>query len=214
MEEIIKMITDNGIGMEPTDALLAFQRHATSKIYDDDDLFNIHSLGFRGEALPSISAVSEVELTTCHKDQEVGTYIHIKGGKLLEEKSMAAIREYMSDKTIRSSIYTFKKKEQPKDEKQKKTLRIEDSDELEKQIMTLVLSDEYQIVNDGWASVYITDSREMLLHARPAIFITDGNDGGMAMALGASEVIERPVVAGLLRKRLVRVLSDERRQGI
>lgn len=83
-------ITDNGIGMEPTDALLAFQRHATSKIYDDDDLFNIHSLGFRGEALPSISAVSEVELTTCHKDQEVGTYIHIKGGKLLEEKSMAS----------------------------------------------------------------------------------------------------------------------------
>ena len=127
---------------------------------------------------------------------------------------MAAIRKYMSDKTIRSSIYTFKKKEQPKDEKQKKTLRIEDSDELEKQIMTLVLSDEYQIVNDGWASVYITDSREMLSHARPAIFITDGNDGGMAMALGASEVIERPVVAGLLRKRLVRVLSDERRQGI
>ena len=131
-----------------------------------------------------------------------------------EEKIMAAIRKYMSDKTIRSSIYTLKKKEQPKDEKQKKTLRIEDSDKLEKQIMTLVLSDEYQIVNDGWASVYITDSREMLSHARPAIFITDGNDGGMAMALGASEVIERPVVAGLLRKRLVRVLSDERRQGI
>lgn len=131
-----------------------------------------------------------------------------------EEKIMAAIRKYMSDKTIRSSIYTLKKKEQPKEEKQKKTLRIEDSDELEKQIMTLVLSDEYQIVNDGWASVYITDSREMLSHARPAIFITDGNDGGMAMALGASEVIERPVVAGLLRKRLVRVLSDERRQGI
>ena len=76
--------------MEQADAILAFQRHATSKIYDDDDLFNIHSLGFRGEALPSISAVSEVELTTCHKDQEVGTYIHIKGGKLLEEKSMAA----------------------------------------------------------------------------------------------------------------------------
>lgn len=128
-----------------------------------------------------------------------------------EEKIMAAIRKYMSDKTIRSSIYTLKKKEQPKEEKQqKKTLRIEDSDELEKQILTLILSDEYQIVNDGWASVYITDSREMLSHARPAIFITDGNDGGMAMALGASEVIERPVVAGLLRKRLVRVLSDER----
>ena len=80
-------ITDNGIGMVPEDARLAFSRHATSKIYNDDDLFNICSLGFRGEALPSIASVSEVELRTCHKDNEVGTYIHIKGGKILEEES-------------------------------------------------------------------------------------------------------------------------------
>ena len=80
-------ITDNGIGMDSTDAKLAFERHATSKIYDDDDLFNINTLGFRGEALPSIASVSEVELKTCYKDNEVGTYIHIKGGKLLEETS-------------------------------------------------------------------------------------------------------------------------------
>lgn len=83
-------ITDNGIGMDKEDAKLAFQRHATSKIYDDDDLFSIQSLGFRGEALPSIASVSEVELTTCYKDSEIGTYIHIKGGKILEEKSAAA----------------------------------------------------------------------------------------------------------------------------
>ncbi|MBQ2873280.1 MAG: DNA mismatch repair endonuclease MutL [Bacilli bacterium] len=80
-------ITDNGIGMDSNDAKMAFQRHATSKIYSDDDLFNINSLGFRGEALPSIAAVSEVELRTCYKDNEVGTYIHIKGGKFLEENS-------------------------------------------------------------------------------------------------------------------------------
>jgi len=80
-------ITDNGIGMDNTDAKNAFLRHATSKIYNDDDLFNICSLGFRGEALPSIASVSEVELRTCHKDNEVGTYIHIKGGKILEECS-------------------------------------------------------------------------------------------------------------------------------
>lgn len=128
-----------------------------------------------------------------------------------EEKIMATIRKYMSDKTIRTSIYTTKKKEQSKKDTQKRTLRIEDSDELEKKILTLVLSDDYQIVNDGWASVYITDSKEMLSHAKPAIFISDGNDGGMAMALGASEVIDRPVVVGLLRKRLTRVLSEERR---
>ena len=80
-------ITDNGIGMDSLDAKTAFLRHATSKIYNDDDLFNICSLGFRGEALPSIASVSEVELRTCHKDNEVGTYIHIKGGKILEEGS-------------------------------------------------------------------------------------------------------------------------------
>ena len=80
-------ITDNGIGMDSSDAKNAFLRHATSKIYNDDDLFNISSLGFRGEALPSIAAVSDVELRTCFKDNEVGTYIHIKGGKMLEENS-------------------------------------------------------------------------------------------------------------------------------
>lgn len=80
-------ITDNGIGMDSNDAKMAFLRHATSKIYNDDDLFNINSLGFRGEALPSIAAVSDVELRTCYKDNEVGTYIHIKGGKILEEDS-------------------------------------------------------------------------------------------------------------------------------
>ena len=80
-------ITDNGIGMDSNDAHTAFLRHATSKIYNDDDLFNISSLGFRGEALPSIAAVSDVELRTCYKDNEVGTYIHIKGGKIIEEDS-------------------------------------------------------------------------------------------------------------------------------
>ena len=78
-------ITDNGIGMDNMDAHNAFLRHATSKIYNDDDLFNINSLGFRGEALPSIASISDVELRTCYKDNEVGTYIHIKGGKIIEE---------------------------------------------------------------------------------------------------------------------------------
>lgn len=78
----IKVI-DNGVGMDKTDAKNAFLRHATSKLYSDDDLFSIKTLGFRGEALPSIAAVSEVILKTCQND--IGTLIHIKGGKVLEE---------------------------------------------------------------------------------------------------------------------------------
>ena len=86
LREII--VTDDGIGMEKEDAVLAFQRHATSKLYTDDDLFSIHSLGFRGEALPSIAAVSDVELKTCQDD--IGTLIHIKGGKIIENKNSEA----------------------------------------------------------------------------------------------------------------------------
>ncbi len=81
-------VTDNGIGMDKDDALLAFQRHATSKLYTSDDLFRIQSLGFRGEALPSIASVSDVVLKTCQNKE--GTLIHIKGGKILENSSCEA----------------------------------------------------------------------------------------------------------------------------
>ena len=83
----IKVI-DNGIGMDRDDAILAFQRHATSKLYNVDDLFNISSLGFRGEALPSIASVSEVILKTCQSS--FGTLIHIKGGHIVEDTTCEA----------------------------------------------------------------------------------------------------------------------------
>ena len=83
----IKVI-DNGIGMDPSDAILAFERHATSKLFTSDDLFNINSLGFRGEALPSIASVSEIELKTCQDN--IGTFIHIKGGKVLSNTKCEA----------------------------------------------------------------------------------------------------------------------------
>ena len=77
-------VSDNGIGMDPDDAKLAFSRHATSKLKNLDDLFYIESLGFRGEALPSIASVSNVRLKT--SNGEIGTLITINGGKDLKEE--------------------------------------------------------------------------------------------------------------------------------
>ncbi len=83
----IKVI-DNGIGMDNIDAVMAFNRHATSKIKTEDDLYNINTLGFRGEALASIASVSEVTLKTC-KD-EIGTKVEINGGKLISVENSDA----------------------------------------------------------------------------------------------------------------------------
>ena len=77
-------VTDNGIGMDPDDAKLAFSRHATSKLKSLDDLFYIESLGFRGEALPSIASVSDVRLKTSNGKE--GTLITISGGKNLKQE--------------------------------------------------------------------------------------------------------------------------------
>jgi DNA mismatch repair protein MutL len=76
-------VTDNGCGMVRDDALLAFERHATSKIKDAEDLLNIHTLGFRGEALPSIASVARVLLETRASDEDSGTLVEIAGGKIL-----------------------------------------------------------------------------------------------------------------------------------
>jgi len=77
-------VSDNGSGMTPGDASLAFERHSTSKIREFDDLYRIVSMGFRGEALASIAAVSRVQLTTREKGKDLGTKVIIEGGDLLE----------------------------------------------------------------------------------------------------------------------------------
>lgn len=78
-------VIDNGCGMSETDARLCFERHATSKIKCADDLFKIRTMGFRGEALASIAAVAQVELSTRRKEDEVGTKIKIEGSKVTEQ---------------------------------------------------------------------------------------------------------------------------------
>ena len=75
-------VVDNGSGMSETDARMAFERHATSKIRSTEDIFHIATKGFRGEALASIAAVAQVELKTKKKDTDVGSVIYIEGGEL------------------------------------------------------------------------------------------------------------------------------------
>ena len=79
-------VIDNGCGMSETDARLCFERHATSKIKKAEDLFSIRTMGFRGEALASIAAVAQVELTTRREEDELGTKIHIEGSVVKEQQ--------------------------------------------------------------------------------------------------------------------------------
>jgi DNA mismatch repair protein MutL len=82
-------ITDNGCGMSPTDARMAFERHATSKINSANDLFCIRTMGFRGEAMASIAAIADVELRTKRMEDEVGTLIHIIGSEVKNQEPVA-----------------------------------------------------------------------------------------------------------------------------
>lgn len=78
-------VIDNGLGMSVTDARLCFERHATSKIRQAEDLFALHTKGFRGEALASIAAIAHVEMKTRQEQEELGTYIVIEGSKLVSQ---------------------------------------------------------------------------------------------------------------------------------
>ena len=82
-------VIDNGAGMSETDARLSFERHATSKIRKADDLFALHTMGFRGEALASIAAVAQVELKTRLRGSDIGTHLCISGSRVLSQEPTA-----------------------------------------------------------------------------------------------------------------------------
>jgi DNA mismatch repair protein MutL len=96
-------LTDNGSGMMRDDAMLAFERHATSKLSDVKDLLSIATLGFRGEALPSIASVSRLLLETRAREDQVGTAVEIAGGRLLRCDEAALVQG--STITVRDLFY-------------------------------------------------------------------------------------------------------------
>src|SRR3989339_201128 len=81
-------ISDNGSGMTKEDALISYKRHTTSKINNEEDLFSINSLGFRGEALASIAEISNLKIITKTFDSSLGTFIEVEGGKLIKEENI------------------------------------------------------------------------------------------------------------------------------
>ena len=85
------IVTDNGNGIPSEDVERAFERHATSKIYTTDELFRIRTLGFRGEALPSIASVSELTIETA-EDKKTGKHVYLKGGEIVENTSAQSRR--------------------------------------------------------------------------------------------------------------------------
>jgi len=85
-------VIDNGIGMSPTDARMSWERHATSKISQTEDIFKINTMGFRGEALASIASVAEVEMKTKREEDDLGTLILVEGSKVKKQEATAALR--------------------------------------------------------------------------------------------------------------------------
>ena len=85
-------VIDDGTGMTLTDARMSFERHATSKIRKSEDLFKITTMGFRGEALASVAAVSHVEQKTRVENEELGTSIIIEGSKIKSNEPIATIK--------------------------------------------------------------------------------------------------------------------------
>ena len=93
-------VADNGSGIHPDDIMLAFSKHATSKIETSDDLYDIHTLGFRGEALSSIISVAKLSCTTRTKDFETGTKVHCENSEVKQCETGCAVGTIMDIKDL------------------------------------------------------------------------------------------------------------------
>ena len=97
--------TDDGKGMSREDLLLCIERHATSKIASKEDLFNLNTYGFRGEALSSIAAVSKMIISTKRKDDSIGYSINVSGGKITNLKEIQKTRGDCKSKFFYYTLY-------------------------------------------------------------------------------------------------------------
>ena len=93
-------VIDNGRGMSETDARLCFERHATSKIKEAQDLFHLNTKGFRGEAMASIAAIAHVELKTKQQNEELGTCLKIEGSQVISQEVEATTKGRLRHKDV------------------------------------------------------------------------------------------------------------------
>lgn len=174
-------VSDNGVGMDRDDALLAVERYATSKIFTDDDLFAIKTLGFRGEALPSIASVSRFTMETRDADSPAGTMIEIDGGKLKNVTEIGA--PVGTQITVRQLFFNT-----PARRKFLKTVNTEMGH----------ITDVFSAISMAWPSVQFR-----LLHNDKTVKNLN------ASANPADRVID--LIGGDLRKQLVKIdLQDDK----
>ncbi|MBV9507479.1 MAG: DNA mismatch repair endonuclease MutL [Acidobacteriia bacterium] len=175
-------IADDGCGMLRDDALLAFERHATSKLRDVKDLLSISTLGFRGEALPSIASVSRLLLETRSPDETTGTSIEIAGGKILRCEEAALARGTVV--TVRDLFYNVPAR--------KKFLRTEQTELAH--IASLVT--HYSLAHPG-KTFRLTNAVTELLHVTPVATLRE-----RVYQVFGSQVLEELVEIGIREKEL------------
>ncbi len=205
---VLIRITDDGCGMGRDDALLAFERHATSKLRRSKDLLSIATLGFRGEALPSIASVSRVTLKTRAQGDDSGTVVEIHGGRLRDVRDEAMPPG--TSITVRSLFFNVPAR--------RKFLRTEQT-ELSHVMRTAT---HYSLANIG-KTIHLTNERGSLLHVTPVndlrervyqIFGADtlGRLVEIGPTVARSPADTRPDSAGFVPLRLTGFVSEPQLQ--